>query len=141
MEMREVKSVQASLYRCQRDLYEFNKNVEALESILRDTAKAIDAKIAKILSYRYGKRGVTCTAIIKQSSGSEASHITISTYPEHKFASLDIESCIASSDMYNGLLTACEPLRPRRVEGIYVTSGFSEETKPEYKKFRFVGVI
>jgi S-adenosylmethionine/arginine decarboxylase-like enzyme len=145
MEIKGIKWMEASLYKCQIDLHNFDINVKELESILNKAATSIGAKPVKIDSHVYEdeknkneKCGATSCAIIKDPSGFKASAITISTYPEINFASLNIESCIPSSNLYDGLSVFCNFLRPGIVIGIYGESSFSPEIPPKYEEFQFV---
>ena len=108
-----VKSIKASLYECRKNLYDVEE--EILKPILDETAKAIKAEIVKTISHSYERCGVTSCAIIKDPSGSKASHIVISTYPEYEFVSVTIESCI-DSDLYKGLFIICKELKPKKLE-------------------------
>jgi S-adenosylmethionine decarboxylase len=64
------------------------RDAAALEAILVDAAKAAGACVLSAHFHRFGgEQGVTGVVLLAES------HITIHTWPEHRFAALDIFMC------------------------------------------------
>ncbi|MFM0738861.1 adenosylmethionine decarboxylase [Paraburkholderia xenovorans] len=64
------------------------RNTVALEAILVNAAKAAGARVLSAQFHHFGgEHGVTGVVLLAES------HITIHTWPEHRFAALDIFMC------------------------------------------------
>lgn len=80
-----AKHVFGSLYECDEKILS-NKN--KLTKIIKEAVKISKSKLVKILSYKFKiGGGVSIIAIVSES------HISIHTYPEYKFALVDVFTC------------------------------------------------
>ncbi|WP_181443747.1 MULTISPECIES: adenosylmethionine decarboxylase [Sulfolobaceae] len=77
------KQVYGSLYECDEDVL---KDTKRLEQIVKEAADVGNMNILDIKSWKIGE-GVSVVAIILES------HITIHTWPEYRFATVDVYSC------------------------------------------------
>ncbi|WP_338600574.1 adenosylmethionine decarboxylase [Sulfolobus tengchongensis] len=84
------KQVYGSLYDCDEEIL---KDSKKLEQIVKEAAEIGNMNILDIRSWKIGE-GVSIVAIILES------HITIHTWPEYKFATVDVYSCGAHTDPY-----------------------------------------
>ncbi len=78
------------------DLYECNPKIlndkERIEEILVNAAETANATILDKRFHEFSPQGVTGIIVISES------HITIHTWPEHFYASVDIYTCGNSAD-------------------------------------------
>ena len=82
------KQVYGSLYDCNEDIL---KDVERLKNIVINAAKIGNMTLLDVKAWKIGE-GASVVAIVLES------HITIHTWPEYKFATVDVYSCGAKSD-------------------------------------------
>ncbi|MCI2414407.1 MAG: adenosylmethionine decarboxylase [Candidatus Aramenus sp.] len=82
------KQVYGSLYDCDEEVL---KDTERLKAIVTNAAKEGNMTLLDIRSWKIGE-GVSVVAIVLES------HITIHTWPEYKFATVDVYSCGAHTD-------------------------------------------
>ncbi|MBW9141224.1 MAG: adenosylmethionine decarboxylase [Candidatus Aramenus sulfurataquae] len=82
------KQVYGSLYDCDEEVL---KDTERLKTIVTNAAKEGNMTLLDIRSWKIGE-GVSVVAIVLES------HITIHTWPEYKFATVDVYSCGAHTD-------------------------------------------
>lgn len=82
------KQVYGSLYDCNEDVL---KEVDKLREIAIDAAKEGKMTLLDVKAWKIGE-GVSVVAIVLES------HITIHTWPEYKFATVDVYSCGAHTD-------------------------------------------
>ncbi|MCY0874473.1 MAG: adenosylmethionine decarboxylase, partial [Acidianus infernus] len=77
-----------SLYDCDEEVL---KDVEKLKNIVINAAKIGNMTLLDVKAWKIGE-GASVVAIVLES------HITIHTWPEYKFATVDVYSCGAKSD-------------------------------------------
>jgi S-adenosylmethionine decarboxylase proenzyme len=73
-----------------------------IESAVRALAAGIGATVVEVSIHRFAPQGLSCIAQIS------ASHIAIHTWPENRFAAVDVFSCTTrvDSESLTGLLRA-----------------------------------
>jgi S-adenosylmethionine decarboxylase proenzyme len=73
-----------------------------IEAAVRALAAGISATVLEVSTHRYAPQGLSCIAQIS------ASHIAIHTWPENRFAAVDVFSCATpiSAAALTGLLRA-----------------------------------
>ncbi|MDT7875114.1 MAG: adenosylmethionine decarboxylase [Sulfolobus sp.] len=98
------RQVYGSLYDCDVDLL---KDREALEEIVKNAAKVGNMTLLDIKSWKIGE-GVSVVAIVLES------HITIHTWPEYNFATVDVYSCGAHTDPMKAFIYIVEKLKAKR---------------------------
>lgn len=100
------KQVYGSLYECDEDVLKDNQK---LQDIVRQASKEGNMTLLDIKSWKIGE-GVSVVAIILES------HITIHTWPEYKFATVDVYSCGAHTDPKKAFYYIVEELKSERYE-------------------------
>ena len=79
------KHVYGNLYFCNKELLYDEK---FLVEIVKEACKVANSTLSKIISYRFGNNGgVSVIAIVAES------HISIHTWPEYGYATLDVYTC------------------------------------------------
>ncbi len=98
------RHVYGNLKGCRNE--ELLKDPNALERLLREAGRIGRMTILDVKSWKIGE-GVSAVAIVLES------HITIHTWPEYKFATVDVYSCGYSSDplkAFEYIVKALEPV-------------------------------
>lgn len=97
------RHVYGNLKGCRND--EILRDPQAIEELLREAGRVGRMTILDVKSWKIGE-GVSAVAIVLES------HITIHTWPEYKFATVDVYSCGPRSDplkAFNYIVKALEP--------------------------------
>lgn len=81
-----AKHVFGNLYECDKDIL---RRKNKLIKIVKEAVKISNSKLIKLLSYKFkgGGNGISVIAIVAES------HISIHTYPEYRFALVDVFTC------------------------------------------------
>lgn len=98
------KQVYGSLYECEEEIL---KDSRKLEQIIKEAAEAGNMNLLDIKSWKIGD-GVSVVAIVLES------HITIHTWPEYRFATVDVYSCGAHTDPYKAFMYIVNKLGAKR---------------------------
>lgn len=101
------------------------KNLDSIQKIkkaLTEAVKAARATLLKIDLHKFSPQGVSGVAVIAES------HISIHTWPEKKYAALDIFMC-GRSDPYKSVDVLKKYFQPRRVKIIEIKRGEYETKK------------
>ena len=88
------------------------RSPELLEEIVREAAEIGNMTVLDVKSWKIGE-GVSVVAIILES------HITIHTWPEYGFATVDVYSCGSHTDPHAAFNYIVEKLKPEKVETGY----------------------
>ncbi|MCE4619842.1 MAG: adenosylmethionine decarboxylase [Desulfurococcales archaeon] len=88
------------------------RSPELLEGIVREAAEIGNMTVLDVKSWKIGE-GVSVVAIILES------HITIHTWPEYGFATVDVYSCGSHTDPHAAFNYIVEKLQPEKVETGY----------------------
>lgn len=78
------RHIYANLYNCRNT--ELLKDPESLEKLVREAAEKGNMTLLDVKSWKIGE-GVSVVGIVLES------HITIHTWPEYEFATVDVYSC------------------------------------------------
>ncbi|MCE4600603.1 MAG: adenosylmethionine decarboxylase [Desulfurococcales archaeon] len=108
------KHVYGNLINCNN--VEALRDPHTLEEIVRKSAEAGNMTILDIKSWKIGE-GVSVVAVILES------HITIHTWPEYRFATVDVYSCGSHTDPETAFEYIVDVLKPEKVE-----SGFTDRS-------------
>jgi len=100
------KHVYGNLYDCRVELL---RDEEALRKIVIEAAEKGNMTLLDIKSWKIGE-GVSVVAIILES------HITIHTWPEYAFATVDVYSCGRHTDPEAAFRHIVDALEPKRIE-------------------------
>jgi len=101
-----IKSLNIDAYGCQCDL----NDSKLLLSTLVNAAKSINAKIVKKVVYHYKPHGVSVIVLLAET------HASIFTWPEYKYAAVEIFLCNESMNPYKFWEIVKEVLKPQRFE-------------------------
>ena len=101
--MLKIKELLVDLYGCEGDL----NNEEFLCETLEKAARRADAKIIRRIIQRFSPRGLSVILILAET------HISIHTWPEYKYAALDIFICGEGKDPEVAWTAVKEALRPK----------------------------
>jgi S-adenosylmethionine decarboxylase len=98
------KQVYGSLYECDPNIL---KSREALEKIVKDAVTIGNMTLLDIKSWKIGD-GVSVVAIVLES------HVTIHTWPEYNFATVDVYSCGPHTDPKRAFQYIVEQLKAKK---------------------------
>ena len=98
------KQVYGSLYDCDAEVL---KDRERLEEIVKEAVKIGNMTLLDIKSWKIGE-GVSVVAIVLES------HVTIHTWPEYNFATVDVYSCGAHTDPHKAFMYIVNELKAKR---------------------------
>ena len=101
--MLRIKELLVDMYECEGDL----DDEKFLSDTLEAAAKHAGAKILRRITQRFSPRGVTVILILAET------HISIHTWPEYRYAALDIFICGESKDPEVAWAVIKEALRPK----------------------------
>ncbi len=100
--MKQIREILGDLYDCQSDL----DDLDFLRNALRTASEAMGSTVVKTISHRFSPTGITMFMILAET------HISIHTWPEHKYAALDIFICNEDIDPEVGWNAVKDALRP-----------------------------
>mgnify|MGYP001773124752 FL=1 len=98
------RQVYGSLYECDTNIL---RDKEALENIVKNAVAVGNMTLLDIKSWKIGD-GVSVVAIVLES------HVTIHTWPEYDFATVDVYSCGPHTDPKRAFQYIVEQLRAKR---------------------------
>lgn len=104
--MKQIRELLVDLYGCKGNL----DNIEFLTRVLKTAAQKMGSKIIKTTSHKFSPTGTTVILILAET------HISIHTWPEHKYAALDIFICSEEIDPEIGWQTVKNALQPSSFE-------------------------
>jgi S-adenosylmethionine decarboxylase len=97
-----IRELLVDLYGCRSDL----DNTEFLSTILKAAAHKMGSKVIRKISHKFSPTGITVILILAET------HISIHTWPEHRYAALDIFICNEEIDPEIGWRVIEEALKP-----------------------------
>lgn len=92
-------------------------SAEALELGLREAVDAIDGTLLDVRVVTFPVHGVTGVAIIAES------HIAVHTWPEYRYAAVDIFTCNLEADLQAGVDALARRLLAGRIQVMEVSRG------------------
>lgn len=98
------RQVYGNLYDCDQEIL---KSVNELKRIVTEAAKIGNMTLLDIKAWKIGD-GASVVAIVLES------HITIHTWPEYSFATVDVYSCGAHTDPKKAFLYIVQELKAKR---------------------------
>lgn len=101
-------------YGCNRKIL---NDPERIEKIVIDSAEFAGAKVIKTMVHHFSPFGVSGIAIIAES------HVSIHTWPEYNFASIDIYTCGTVIDPWKSYEYLVAKLKPRNVTAVEMKRG------------------
>ena len=100
--MKQIQEILVDLYGCEADL----DNVDLLVSTLRAASEHMGSQIVKVISHKFSPTGTTVFIILAET------HMSIHTWPESKYAALDIFICDEKINPEIGWKTVKDALKP-----------------------------
>lgn len=101
-------------------------NVEKMQDILVKAAQKANVKIWAVSFHRFPPNGVSGVIVISES------HISIHTWPEHRYVALDIYTCGEYSNPEEAVNYALQQFRAENVHISEITRGIEEGDKLFY---------
>ena len=100
-------------YDCDKEIL---NNLDAIEALFVNAAKAADATMVQSTFHRFSPQGVSGVVVI------EESHLSIHTWPEHGYAAVDFYTC-GASDPEKAHPVLVEGLGSKRYEMMVINRG------------------
>jgi S-adenosylmethionine decarboxylase len=111
---------------CILELWECDANFlndrQHIEKAMVEAALEAGAEVREVAFHNFAPQGVSGVVIISES------HLAIHTFPEHKYASIDVFTCGTRIDPKGAALIIAEKLRANRVYEMNVERGLGEMT-------------
>jgi S-adenosylmethionine decarboxylase proenzyme len=104
--LKHIRELLVDLYGCKADL----DNVEFLTRVLETAAEKMGSRIIKVTSHKFSPTGTTVIIILAET------HMSIHTWPEHKYAAVDIFICGEEVDPEVGWWAVKDALQPSSFE-------------------------
>jgi len=100
--MLKIKQLLVDAYGCDADLDDQDFLIEALEA----AAAEVGAKIVRRVTQRFSPVGVSAILILAET------HMSIHTWPEHRYAAVDVFICGEGKDPHKAWEVLVDRLRP-----------------------------
>ena len=118
-------------YNCDKELL---KNHEAIEEFMNQAAREANATIVTSCFHKFNPWGVSGAVIIQES------HLTIHTWPEYGYASVDLFTCGDTVNPWDAFKYLEKVLKSDRSESTEVSRGLVDKIKTfgngEYNDFK-----
>lgn len=102
------RHIYGNLYGCDVEVL---RDETKLISIVKEAVKIANAYLLSVGSYRFGPEGgLTVFAVVAES------HISIHTWPEHRYATVDVYTCGDHTDPKAAFDYIVSELKPERIE-------------------------
>jgi S-adenosylmethionine decarboxylase len=98
-------------------------DIEYLRKVVSDTARQIGATVIKDSFYQFTPQGISGVLIIAES------HIAIHTWPEYRFAAVDVFTCGDVIDPKNAVSPFVEKLKAKSSSYIEMKRGLGNEVR------------
>ena len=95
------------LYDCDADIL---NNRQLIEQILVEAALQAGAEVREVAFHKFAPQGVSGVVIISES------HLTIHTYPELKYAAVDLFTCGSNSNPWKAYAYIVKHLKAKEVQ-------------------------
>jgi len=95
-------------------------NTQELESVLRKAAAAAGATVLSVTVHQFEPFGMTGVAVLQES------HISVHTWPEYGYASIDIYTCGEHVHLEEALKVLREFFLPKNVQVVSIGRGFEK---------------
>ena len=107
-------------YNCDREIL---KDHELIEKFMCEAAERANATIVTSCFHRFNPWGVSGAVIIQES------HLTIHTWPEYGYASVDLYTCGDTVNRWDGFDYLEDVLRAERSESTEIARGMVEKIR------------
>lgn len=102
-------------------------DVGRIEDIMVNAAKAMKAHIVDVVFHTFSPHGVSGIVVIAES------HLSIHTWPEHAFASVDIYTCGSNIDPWKAYKNLCRDFRAKNATALEMKRGVLHATSGRLK--------
>lgn len=116
-----IRHIIIELYQCPQDKLD---DLPAMETLLVDVAQVMNTEAIANLSHQFQPYGVTAVLIVG------ASHLSIHTWPEHAYATLDMVVCTDGFDVQMIVELVKSSLMAKSVNFIEFRRGLITESEP-----------
>lgn len=100
--MKHIKELLVDLYGCKGNL----DDAEFLIDVLKTAAQRMQSKVIRSVHHKFSPTGTTVILILAET------HIAIHTWPEHRYAALDVFVCSEEVDPQVGWNAVKQALKP-----------------------------
>ena len=114
------RHIQIEYYGCDENVIKDN---ELIEKLMNEAAIAANATIVDSVFHHFNPHGVSGAVII------EESHLTIHTWPEYKYASVDVYTCGDSVNPWDAFDHLEKGFKATRSESFEVPRGMADKIK------------
>nr|WP_152559363.1 adenosylmethionine decarboxylase [Tumebacillus flagellatus] len=111
------RHVVAELWDCDPELL---NNIEQVEKIMVNAAIESGAEVREVVFHKFSPLGVSGVVVISES------HLTIHSFPEHKYASVDVYTCGDRIDPKVAAEYISRGLRAKRQETVQFARGLGK---------------
>lgn len=118
------RHVIAELWGCNPNLLD---NLEMTEKVMVDAALEAGADIREVTFHKFNPQGISGVVVISES------HLTIHTFPEHGYASVDVYTCGETIDPNVAAHAIAEYLQADTVDSIEIPRGRGPLQVPQPK--------
>ena len=108
------RHVIAELWGCNQQLLD---NVEMTEKVMVDAALDAGADIREVTFHKFTPQGISGVVVISES------HLTIHTFPEHGYASVDVYTCGETIDPNIAVKAIAEYLEAETIDSVEIPRG------------------
>ncbi len=104
--MKQIRELLIDLHGCKGDL----NDTQFLTDVLKAATRRMGSKVIKTISHKFSPTGTTVILILAET------HISVHTWPENRYAALDIFICSEEINPEIGWQTVKEALKPSSFE-------------------------
>lgn len=115
----------AELWDCNVDIL---NDIELIERIFVDAALKAGAEVREVAFHRFAPYGVSGVVIISES------HLTIHSFPEHGYASIDVYTCGAKIDPNVAVEYIAQSLESKISEKMEIPRGMGPVKEQHFQK-------
>ncbi|RXT04953.1 adenosylmethionine decarboxylase [Ammoniphilus sp. CFH 90114] len=108
------KHVIAELWGCNPNMLD---NLEMTEKVMVDAALEAGAEVREVTFHKFNPQGISGVVVISES------HLTIHTFPEHGYASVDVYTCGETIDPKVAAQAIAEYLEAKTIDSIEIPRG------------------
>jgi S-adenosylmethionine decarboxylase proenzyme len=109
--LKQIRQLLVDIYGCEANL----DDVKFLRAVLNKAAAEMGSTVVRTTSHKFSPAGATVFAILAET------HISIHTWPEYRYAALDIFICKEDIDPETGWKAVRNALKPTSFEVHHIT--------------------
>ena len=109
--LKQIRELLVDIYGCEANL----DDVRFLRAVLKKAAAEMGSTVVRTTSHKFSPTGTTVIAILAET------HMSIHTWPEYKYAALDIFICNEDIDPKTGWEAVRNALKPTSSKAHHIT--------------------